>query len=45
VVVMMKDLLMRERTTIWKTNHVNDPECPIVAERKYGNFYGPWLEI
>ena len=45
VVEMMKDLLMRERTTIWKTNHVNDPECPIVAERKYGNFYGPWLEI
>ncbi len=30
---------------IWSTSHAEDPACKVAAEKMYGNFYGPWLEV
>lgn len=43
---MMLARLQALSTTIWnKTNDKVDPACEATAKTRYGNFYGPWLEL
>jgi len=45
IVKQLNQLLQKEKATIWKAEHKDDPECEKTANERYGGFFGPWLEL